>query len=232
MACLDLDELPGSLDVHWAFSARRPALAWFRRADYLGPPDRPLKEAVQDLVARETGRRPAGPVRLLTHLRHLGYAQNPVSFYWCLAGADGPVEAVVAEITNTPWGERHAYVLDARRASAEGRALRWTFPKAFHVSPFFGMDLTHDWRFTAPGERLAVHMENLEAGRSVFDATLSMRRLPWTPAVLGRMLLRHPFMTGQVWLGIYVQALRLWGKRIPFHPHPRKLPRQGEARAT
>jgi DUF1365 family protein len=113
MAYLDLDELPGALDGGLLCSARRPALAWFRRADHLGDERCDLAESVRELVAERTGRRPGGPIALLTHLRCFGHNFNPVSFYWCYGRDSGRVEAVVAHVTNTPWGESHAYVLDA-----------------------------------------------------------------------------------------------------------------------
>lgn len=131
MAYLDLTELDRVFRGRWFWSTRRPALAWFRRADYLGDPSVPLDQAVRDCVERNTGVRPRGPIRLLTHLRYFGYVFNPVSFYYCFDTADTRVETIVAEITNTPWGERHAYVLSARGE----QPLRFRFGKAFHVSP-------------------------------------------------------------------------------------------------
>jgi DUF1365 family protein len=218
MLYLDLAELPRVLDGRWLWSARRPALAWFRRADYLGDPRIPLDTAVRDLVTERIGRRPAGPIRLLTHLRYFGYVQNPVSFYYCFDPPGRRVETIVAEITNTPWGERHAYVLPAPEGDA--RVLRFALDKTFHVSPFMPMDVDYDWRFTPPGERLTVHMNSRVGGEQVFDATLALRRAPLTGRALAASLLKFPWMTAQVAAGIYWQALRLWWKRAPFHPHP------------
>lgn len=214
---LDLDELPGVFDGRLLWSARRFAPAWFRRADHLGDPATPLADAVRELVAAQVGVRPAGPIRLLTHLRYWGYVQNPVSFYYCFDAAGDAVEAVVAEVTNTPWGERHAYVV---RANPRRRAQRASFPKAFHVSPFMPMDQRYDWSFTTPGERLAVGMANVRDGVRVFDATLALRRAPLSGRVLARSLARHPWMTASIALGIYAQALVLRLRRVPFHPHP------------
>jgi DUF1365 family protein len=217
MLYLDLDELPRVFDGRWLWSARRFAPAWFRRADYLGDPSVPLADAVRTLVAERTGTRPTGPIRLLTHLRYWGYIQNPVSFYYCFDTAGSGLEFVVAEITNTPWGERHAYVVRANPLS-DAHAAR--FDKAFHVSPFMPLDQRYEWRFGTPGDRLTVHMMNHRDGERVFDATLALRRAPITGPVLARCLARHPWMTASVVGGIYWQALRLRLRGAPFHPHP------------
>jgi len=223
---LDLDELATVFAGRWLWSVGRPNLIWFRRADYLGPAERPLKEAVLDRVEAALGRRPGGPVRMLTHLRTLGYVFNPVTFYYAFEAEDR-LAAVVAEITNTPWGERHAYVLDAAgRAPDE---LRWTFPKDFHVSPFFGLDHEYEWRFAAPGARLEVHMTNRRAGERVFDVELACERRELSGARLAGVLLRYPLLTARVHLAIYFQALLLWLKRTPFHVHPAKRAPLGDA---
>ena len=214
---LDLDELPGLFQGRWFWSTRRPALARFRRRDYLGDPDRPLKDAVADLVEERTGRRPRGPIRLLTHLRYFGYAFNPASLYYCFDDAER-VQSIVAEVSNTPWNERHVYVVD--RGTRE--SLRFAVKKEFHVSPFMAMDHDYEWAFNEPGPRLAVHMASRRESELHFDATLALRRREIGAGALARVLVRYPFMTGRVMAGIYWQALRLALKRCPFHPHPAK----------
>jgi len=219
MLYLDLAELPTVFAGRWLWSAARPALARFRRADYFGDPREPLDESVRRLVASATGRRPAGPIRLLTHLRYFGYGFNPVSFYYCFAAAGDAVETIVAEVRNTPWGERHCYVLDA----AGGPAKRFTTDKALHVSPFMPMDVSYDWALSPPTQRLGVTMNVTQNGRRLFTAALDLRRRELTRARLAGILVAYPLMTLQVLAGIYWHALllKLRGCRTYVHPGKR-----------
>jgi len=219
---LDLDELDQVFRDRWLWSRDRRNVAEFRRSDFLGDPRRPLAEAVRDRVEAETGERPRGPVRVLAHLRYAGYSFNPVAFYYCHDAA-GALHSIVAEITNTPWKERHAYVLPLARADARGRALHWRFDKAFHVSPFLPMQRRYAWTFTTPGDDLRVHMQVFDGDACEFDATLALERRPLDGPNLARVLWRYPLMTAQVIAGIHWQALRLWLKRTPVHGHPKQL---------
>jgi DUF1365 family protein len=188
MAYLDLDELPELLDRVPLWSARRPAPSWFRREDYLHVDH-------------------AGPVRVLTQVRTFGHLFNPVSLYYCFDPEGQQVQQVLAEVTNTPWGERHTYTLDA---------LDSKIGKAFHVSPLLGMDAEYRIRMTTPGEQLRVHMESERDGHVDFDATLALQRRELS----AWPLFRYPFMTVRVLAGIYAQAARLRLKGAPYHPHP------------
>lgn len=208
---LDLAELEQVFKGRWLWSVGKPNLAWFRRADYLGDPAVPLARAVRELVSRETGSAPTGPIRLLTHLRTMGHCFNPVSFYYCYDASGQSVQTIVAEITNTPWKERHCYVIRGRQLQAS---------KRFHVSPFMPMDLEYQWHFTEPGARLAVHMRNLQRGARLFDATLSLTRRELSSASLMLALLRFPFATLRVVAGIHWHAALLWWRGVPVHPHP------------
>jgi DUF1365 family protein len=200
MAYLDLDEL-GGLGM-----ARRR----FRRSDHIGDPARPLKETVRELAGPDA---PQGPVRVLTNLRTLGHCFNPVCFYYLFEEDGEMVGAVVAEVTNTPWGDRHPYVLRRERG---GRVLAGDMDKRMHVSPFMGMDQRYVLRAAVPGPTLSVHIESREDGERVFDATLNLERRP-----LGRRALaRHYGATLRTVALIYSHAAALRLKGVPWHRRP------------
>ena len=227
MMYVDLAELDQVFRGRWFWSAYKPTLAWLRRADYFGDPRVPLDRAVRDRVEQETSARPTGPIRMLTHLRYFGHCFNPVTFYYCFDRGGERVETIVAEITNTPWKERHAYVLHDQRAGVPAKTQRYRFAKNFHVSPFMEMTLDYDWTFSAPSAKLAVHMINRKDGNKLFDATMSLAKREITGTALASVLLRFPLMTLRVVTAIHWQALRLWWKRTPFHIHPAKQPDTG-----
>jgi DUF1365 family protein len=222
MMYLDLDELPEVFRGCTFWSVDRFNMAYFRRKDYLGSSETSLDESVCSLVEERTGRRPQGPIRILTHLRYFGHCYNPVSFYYCYDKKDQNVDTIIAEITNTPWRERHCYVLSPEMNEHSGQWKRYRFAKNFHVSPFIDMNVNYDWRFSKPGKRIQVHMEDFVGDSKIFDATLSLKRKPINKSNLSRVLMRYPLMTVQVLAKIHWQAFRLWRKGAPFYVHPQK----------
>ncbi len=233
MMLIDLDELPEIFSAHPLWSVEKMNIATFRRSDYLGDPNIDLKQAVRERI-RESGHPvPEGPIRLLTHIRYFGYAFNPVSFYYCYKN-DGVLDCIVAEITNTPWDERHAYVLPIKDEEPDSKMHTFRFKKDFHVSPFLDMDYEYEWRFGDPEERLLVHMKNHRGPEVAFNATLSMNREPITRGNLSKVLIDFPWMTASVVFKIYWQAFLLWLRKATFFTHPdkRTLPENSHARKS
>jgi DUF1365 family protein len=220
MVFLDLAEVPG-LTRAGVLSAGRFAPAGFLRRDHFGDPRQPLEQSVRELVGKQTGMVTAGPIRLLTQLRTFGCYFSPLNLFFCHASDGRTLNAIVAEVQNTPWFERHCYVLwggNQVGSSADGN---YRHRKAFHVSPFLNMDMEYRWRMTSPGELLGVAIENASGGDVLFRAALRMRRSPLSRRALLTMQCRCPLMPARIMAAIYFQAFQLWRKKCPLHPHPR-----------
>jgi DUF1365 family protein len=212
---LDLEELP---ELAGGRLTRPTPGPWrFRRQDFHGPRAVPLDTAVRDTIERQTGDRPAGPVRLLTQLRCFGISFNPISLYYCFDAAGERVESVLAEVTNTPWRERHAYALGPFTGT---RVLRSTRAKALHVSPFMPMDQRYEVALTPPAQTLSVHIDLRRDAVSDFDATLALQRHAMSEATLSRLIRADPFGPATTVARIYAQGLKIKRAGVPVQPHP------------
>lgn len=220
MMYLDLDELPALFNKRWLWSVEKPAIARFRREQHLGPAQKSLSEAVRDVVHEETGQRPSGAIRLLTNMSYFGYCFNPVSFYYCFAADNTTLQFIVAEVNNTPWGERQSYVMPCV-GPADG-PWRFSPKKKMHVSPFMPMEIEYAWLLSLPTEQLSIHMSSKQDGDSIFSASMRLEHKQISASALSSVLVRFPFMTLKIMIAIHWQALRLWIKRIPLYAHPDK----------
>ena len=229
MLYIDLDELPTLFTDVPFWSYRRPAIGWFREADYLAnEKGDTLRQRVNHAVFNATGKYPAGPVRLLAHPRYFGFGMNPISCFYCYKADGATLQYMVAEVTNTPWRERIAYVIPCESGEKQHNV---RFEKRMHVSPFNPMEMHYLARFNAPGKKLYLHLENhanfpvardstvVKDSTVVTDATLTLVQEPLSSRSLVQLLWQFPLMTMQVAAGIYWQALRLWLHGARFHHH-------------
>lgn len=221
---LDIDAVPGALDAFPLWSARHVAPVHFRRRDFFDGGTRPLGRAVRDLVEARLGFRPSGSIFLLAHLRTFGSLFNPLAVYYCWSPGRDTLDAVVLEVTNTPWGERHWYVFDARGGATSART-----PKGMHVSPFLAMDVEYHVTWTTPGAALSLGIAVESTGRRIFDAHLALRRARLDRRSAIGFLARYPLLPRRSLLAIYCEALRLFARRVPLYRHPVR-PSPGGAR--
>lgn len=222
MVYLDLQELDQIFAQSRYWSHRRFALAWLRNKDFLDGSERPLYDGVADMVEQHCGRRPTGPIRMLTNLRYFGFIINPITCYYCFDDAGKKLQTIVAEVTNTPWGQRCHYLLDvsATESSKTLHKQQLDFIKAMHVSPFQPMDVTYRWYGKTPAHRLLVHLDVLRQQQRIFDASLVLSKVPINAKNMNRYILKYPWMTLKVFAAIYWQAALLWLTKFTYYPNP------------
>jgi DUF1365 family protein len=211
---LDLDEINEVASKLRLVSRNRRNVLTFRDDDHLLPPAGSLAQSVRAHLSGH-GADPADwRITLVTNLRILGHLFNPASFYLCRDAA-GELRVVIVEVNNTHGGRR-LYTLWPERRGDEHTA---SMEKDFYVSPFIGMDADYTVRTWDRPTELRIAINETEHGSPVLTASLVLRRLPATNRVVGRLLLRYPFVTIKTIGAIYWHALRLWLKGAAFHRH-------------
>ncbi|MEX1218108.1 MAG: DUF1365 domain-containing protein [Acidimicrobiales bacterium] len=201
MVLFDADQLGGAKPPSLQAAKRQRV----DRADLFdGDTTTTLGDAVRAFVNQQNDTTCTGPVRTLCLARANGYVFNPLTVHWVMTPEGTQVESMVLEVTNTPWNERHFYAVTSPAR----------FAKELHVSPFGRMDETYGFSCSGPEAAIWLRLENFDAsGTRIFCADLSLRRD--TRNTL-------PFLTQRVWLAIHRQALRLWLKKVPIQPHPKR----------
>jgi uncharacterized protein len=210
---LDLDVIDGLAKRLRFFSRNRFNLFSFHDSDHMDYGAGDVKANVLRFL-RESGvdTTPIASIRLLTFPRVFGYIFNPVCFYYAFDASGTPLCAV-AEVTNT-FHEQKPYVL---RENEEGKRFRLITPKHFYVSPFFGLEVSFDFKLPVPGDHLEIHIDDREAGERVLLTKLSGKRRELTDGALMACAVKYPLLTLRVIFLIHWHAFRLWMKRIPFH---------------
>jgi DUF1365 family protein len=233
MLALNLDDWDSIGNLSPWFSVERFNWMSLKREDYFRPEVPDLKQAISAQVEQATGWWPDGTIELITHPRYLGYVFNPVSFYFCYEAGQEPAAGAVpcviaAQITNTPWHERHVYCLErgeGRDGSSGWHTQTFRFEKRFHVSPYNPMDQNYHWLFSFRDGELRVHMNVSRDDEKVFDATLELAREHLSRRVVHKSLRQFPLESFKVVAGIYWHALRLKLKGAVFQTHPDQLDR-------
>lgn len=236
MLMIDLDELDSVFHKNPFWSTRSWTVCRLKQSDHLQKhlPEPNLKKRVYKELESHGVTAQISSIRLLTQLSYLGFRMNPVSFYYCY-GQDGEkIEAIIAEVNNTPWGEQHTYLVEGEQVNSLAAIRSGEIRKEFHVSPFFDLAMNYRMAFSPPGRTLAVKIENHLIDPTLrrpkcLDVTLALKKRNLNFWSLNGLLIRYPLISFRVFAGIYFQALMLYLKKIPFVPHPDK---KANAKAT
>ena len=220
MAYVNLKEINNILPNSFLWGINKKALISFNRRDYLERPEKKLIDAAKNLVFERIGKKIKGPIYLLAHLRTFGHCFNPVSFYYCFDKSEKNIDAIIAEVTNTPWKQRYCYVLDCQN-SEKKNIFKNIKDKELHVSPFFPMNHEYHFSISKPEKTITIKIDNLNQGVKVHEALLSLNKEDFSKKSLIKALINFPFMTVKVVTAIHWQAIKLWfkGAKIYNNPH-------------
>ncbi|CAB0150100.1 hypothetical protein PSI9734_00667 [Pseudidiomarina piscicola] len=216
---LALDELEQLHSQSRLFSTRGFAPLWFRRQDYLADTKTSVRSdlstAVRAKMSEIAGEKLKGRVFFLGNLRTFGLYFSPINCYFLQCPNERDFRYMLAEVSNTPWNERHYYLLDLTKELSHD--------KAFHVSPFNPIDMRYEWQIKPPrmqaNHQSLIHLAARKGARH-FTATLKLHRHELNPKSIRHVLYRYPVNTLTTVSAIYWQALRLWFKRTPIYDHP------------
>ena len=134
-----------------------------------------------------------------------------MNFYFHRQANEDSFDYMLAEVSNTPWNQRHYYLVDMDK--------QHDTQKAFHVSPFNPIDMTYKWKVAQPAQRLDLALSCHQETRH-FTASIGMEKQSLSQPALNRLMIRMPSTTLFSLMGIYWQALKLFIKRTPVYGHP------------
>lgn len=224
----DLDTLP---TLSAKFAVDKFAALSFRRKDYFrdvtaAPAD--LSAAVvqqaksllpsvldcsaeqRDLLAKNSGEL---DVYMLTPLANYGMFFSPLTLYFI--GQQGLWHWMLAEVSNTPWNERHYYLVPLNPDGLTD----YSHAKNFHVSPFNPIDMIYRWKVQFFENKLRVSITNVKNEKPVFCAWFDLQPEPLNQQSVKNHLIRFPWQNVQIVIRIYWQALRLLLKAMPVYRH-------------
>lgn len=223
---LDLDEIQQLASLSCWFSITRFAPIHFRAADYLRDgvtKDNKynilqLKQRVKKKMLDLGAEVECEQIIFAGQVRQFGIYFSPVNFFF--GYHQGQAHYMLAEVSNTPWNERHYYLITLNKT--DDTSLKKGLDsnkKAFHVSPFMDLNMHYFWQVSEPDEHLRIGITNIAEDKRLFKALLSVKRNPFDTHSLARMVRTFPIMSIKTLFGIYWQAAKLFFKGVPFVGH-------------
>lgn len=220
----DLTEVDKLFNSSFLWSKNRFNIASFHEKDFFDNLNGSLFNHVKCIAQPYLSGKEIKHIRVLGNCRFLGLFFNPICVYYCFDETNKCL-GCIAQVTNTPWLEKHCYFIPAQSNSHyDSKSLRQQhiFEKRFHVSPFMPMNQIYHWNSLFTDEKLSIHMKNFEEGKEVFNVSLKLKPTSIKEYSFTRFALAKPLNVCKTISAIYYQALKLWLKKSTFYNHNRK----------
>lgn len=149
-------------------------------------------------------------VRIVTFPRVLGYAFNPVSFYY-VGTSDGEPLYSVAEVRNT-YHEMKLFLVDEKTPTGWQRKMA----KDFYVSPFSEVSDCFEFKLGSPDQSWTVQIANSDSEGTTLVSSVHGERHPLTGGRLAWFFVKYPLLSVKVIISIHWQAFKLWFKKVPY----------------
>ena len=212
MWLVDVDELESLCKSHLLVGEGRFSPISIRLSDHIEDETDPIhfKQRIKQKVNELGGQWQGDKLLMMTQVRMFGLYFSPVNFMFCYDGDE--CRYMLAEVSNTPWGEKHWYLVDLLEPETE---------KDFHVSPFMPIEQKYKWRVKLPEQQFMAHIENWQQNK-VFDATLRLTQVAISPSSLVKVLMRFPVIALSTVGAIYWQAAKMFAKGFKFYSYQKR----------
>ncbi|MDE8348052.1 MAG: DUF1365 domain-containing protein [Acidocella sp.] len=214
MFAVDLDRIDEVAAASRVFKHNKPGLTAIADRDHGFRDGRSLRAFVEDALAQQNMQSFGARITFITIPRLLGYAFNPISFYYCY-DAEGRLGAVLHQVKNT-FGCQIGYLLPVHGTGI----IRQSTVKRMYVSPFFDMQGGYRFALSPPADKLTVSIQYGEAAQKRMTATMVLNARAFTDASILSLLAKMPFAPMKVMMAIHWQALKLYLRGAKFHPVP------------
>lgn len=193
-------------------------IASFKKTNYLGKKNKGVYEKALNILKDNNVSEEFDDIFILSNLEYLGYCFNPISIYFCIQGR--VIKYLILEVTNTPWGERHCYVL--KPCLLRENIYSSSFRKVLYVSPFLDMDYEYKINCKYTENKIIIHLESTSNNTVDFDATLSLNTEEVSAKSLNKYLITRMPNTIKTIVTIYWQAFKILLKGIRYLPPKKK----------
>ncbi|MCB0345701.1 MAG: DUF1365 family protein, partial [Bdellovibrionales bacterium] len=216
---LALDDMPGIERISRFFGYNRIRALSVNDRDYLRPGNMPISEKLDEILCEHRLKEQVDSVYLLTSPKILGFAFNPVSFFFCFSSCKRLV-AVIAEVRNT-FDEKILYLLQDQSGPALYCLKTGELSKRFYVSPFNKVDGEYDFDIRVTERDAKVVISYNREGHHHFTATLTGRFTELSAENICKSFLTIAKNTVLILPRIILEAIKLhYLKKLPVQRKP------------